>query len=723
MSVFRFPLFGGGARSRATVAGCLVLGSLTVAASGAAAGQQDAVKLSLRLAPGTAIVAPGSTFRVQLVAVMAEGWHLYSTTQPPGGPLATRITVTKGQVVTLDGKIDAPMPQVSFDQNFGMDTELFGGEVTFVLPLRVASDAKPGPQTITVDTYFQACNDQVCLPPRTVKAAVEIAIGGASSAVASSGGGATPIAPAPAVELPASKGDTAKIAPPQVAAAPVARPTEPPLSNSASPPAAQVEAAASPLLPSATTLVAETAPASNVAGPAGVVPEGSAGTADSAQSLWGFLWLAMTMGALSLLTPCVFPMIPVTVSYFTSQAAGSRKKAVGQALTYMVGIVLTFTALGMAMALLVGATSLNRFASSPWLNVVLGVLFVAFALSLFGFYDIQVPSGVLSKLDAATRRSGSGHVIGTLLMALTFTLTSISCTAPFIGTLLVMAAGGSWQWPLIGMLAFSTVLAFPFFVLALAPQLLARLPRSGGWMTAVKAMLGFIVIAASTKFFSSADAVWGWGLLTRDVVLASWVAIGLLMMAYILGLFRFQHDSPVRQVGIARLATAFVCGTLAFWLASGLAGKPLGELDALLPLPATATLAAASTRAGGELTWLVNDYEGALAEARRSNRRVFLDFTGYTCTNCKWMETNMFPRDDVRRELERFVRVRLYTDGAGELYEKQQKLQEEKFKTVAVPYYAVVESDGTTVRTFAGLTRDAAEFVQFLRQAQAALGA
>jgi thiol:disulfide interchange protein len=711
-----------GLTPRAPRARHLVIMAALVAVAGGAAGQQDPVKLSLRLAPGTVAMTPGSTFRVQLVATMDEGWHLYSITQPPGGPIATRITVSKGQVVTLDGKIEAPTPRVTFDQNFGMDTELYDGEVTFVLPLKVAADAKAGFQKITVDTYYQTCNDQFCLPPKTVKTAVDVKIEGTAPVVAGAG---VPVA-VPAAP-PAASGASDRAAKP-VAVQPVATTPAVNATRGGAPAGSAPATAAQPVpaagIPAQPTAVVPLVPAAQapVVQSAGTSVPGSsaAGPIDKSQSLWSFLWLAMTMGALALLTPCVFPMIPVTVSYFTSQAVGSRKKAVGQALTYMVGIILTFTALGMAMALLVGATSLNRFASSPWVNSLLGALFVGFALNLFGFYEIRIPSRLLTRLDAATRQSGGSHVTGTLLMALTFTLTSFTCTAPFIGTLLVMAAGGDWQWPLLGMVAFSTVLAFPFFILALMPQLLASLPRSGGWMNSVKVMMGFLVIAASTKFISNADVVWGWGFLTRDVVLGSWVAIALLMMGYILGMFGFQHDSPVKHVGIVRLATALVCGTLAFWLASGLTGKPLGELDALLPLPSQTAVAAAGTRGAGGLTWLVNDYDGALAEAQRTNRRVFLDFTGYTCTNCKWMETNMFPRDDVRRELERFVRVRLYTDGDGELYQKQQQMQQEKFKTVALPYYAVLEADGTTVATFPGLTRDPAEFVQFLRQAQTA---
>jgi thiol:disulfide interchange protein DsbD len=656
----------------AATAGLVLIG-------GAASTEIDPVKFTLRLAPGTAAIAPGSTFRVQLTAKMDEGWHLYSVTQPGGGPIATRVSVPKGQPVTLAGTIEAPPPRVVFDQNFGMDTELYDGEVTFGIPLKLAADANAGTRKIAVETYFQSCNDQMCLPPRTVKAEVEIKIEGAGAA---SGLASAAQPPSDTQARPASATDSqppaaAPVSAPQPAAGGTIAPTAPPVARTGSP-------------------------------------------IDTSQSLWSFLWLAMTMGALSVLTPCVFPMIPVTVSYFTSQAAGSRKKAVGQALTYMAGIVLTFTALGLAMALLVGATGLSRFAASPWVNLFLGVLFVAFALSLFGFYEIRIPSGVLTRLDAASQRPGGGRTVGTLLMALTFTLASVSCTAPFIGTLLVMAAGGDWQWPLAGMLAFSTVLAFPFFLLALMPQLLASLPRSGGWMTSVKVLMGFLVIAASTKFLSNADVVWGWGILTHDVVLAGWVAIGLLMMAYVLGMFRFQHDSPVKHVGIVRLAVALACGTLAFWLASGLTGKPLGDLDALLPLRSAATVTAAGAGGSAELTWLVNDFDGALVEARRTARRVFVDFTGYTCTNCKWMETNMFPRDDVRREMERFVRVRLYTDGAGDLYQKQQQMQQERFKTIALPFYAVLEADGTTVATFPGLTRDSAEFVRFLQQAQAA---
>lgn len=611
-------------------AACLVAAIAGLAMASRAAAQEDPVAWTLAKTPASATA--GQTFRIQLTATIEAGWHVYSVSQPPP-PIATRISLPKGQPFTLDGVVDAPAPHVAFDAGFGIDTESYAESAVFTLPIKVSAQAS-GRQVLRVQAYYQTCNDKFCLPPKTVTLETPIDVKAGKQA---GGTAEAPVTPASGTPVP------------------------------------------------------------------------------SRDSLLSFVWLAMMFGGLSLLTPCVFPMVPITVSYFTGHAAGSRGRAVRNASIYAVGIILTFTGFGLVLALLAGATSLNRFAANPWINLLITAIFVGFALNLFGFYEIRIPSGLLTRLDTATRTSAGGSLIGTLLMALTFTLASISCTAPFIGTLLVMAAGGDWQWPLIGMLAFSTVLAFPFFLLALMPQLLASLPRSGGWMNAVKVMLGFVVVAASTKFLSNADLVWGWGFLTRDVVLGSWVAVALLMMAYILGMFRFEHDSPVKHVGIVRLAFGLVCGTLAFWLASGLAGKPLGELDALLPLPLQA---AGATRAGGagELSWLVNDYDGALAEARRTSRRVFVDFTGYTCTNCKWMETNMFPRDDVRAELEKFVRLRMYTDGAGEIFQRQQRRQQAMFKTVALPYYAILEADGTPVATFPGLTRDPAEFVTFLKK-------
>ncbi|HEV8591365.1 MAG TPA: cytochrome c biogenesis protein CcdA, partial [Pyrinomonadaceae bacterium] len=223
--------------------------------------------------------------------------------------------------------------------------------------------------------------------------------------------------------------------------------------------------------------------------------------------LWAFLWLAVTLGALSLLTPCVFPMIPITVSYFTNHSSGSRAKAVRLATVYSIGIIATFTLLGMLLAIFVGAAGINLFAANPWINLLITGIFLFFAFNLFGAYEITIPSSILTRLDQLTRShegEGSG-VIGALLMGLTFTLTSFTCTSPFVGTILVSASQGNWQMPLIGMLAFSTVFAIPFFILALVPQWVSQLPRAGGWMNSVKVAMGFLEVAAAMKFISNVD--------------------------------------------------------------------------------------------------------------------------------------------------------------------------------------------------------------------------
>jgi thiol:disulfide interchange protein DsbD len=439
----------------------------------------------------------------------------------------------------------------------------------------------------------------------------------------------------------------------------------------------------------------------------------------------------MTFGALSLLTPCVFPMVPITVSYFTNHSASHRSGAVRDAGIYAIGIILTFTALGVLLAVLFGAAGISKFAASPWVNLAITAIFISFAMSLFGAYNLQVPSSVLTKLDAISRSKESGRIIGLLLMGLTFSLSSFTCTAPFVGTLLVMAAQGKWIYPIIGMLAFSTVFALPFFILALAPQLVSQLPKSGGWLNSVKVVMGLLEIAAAMKFLSNVDLVWRWGIFTREVVLASWLAVALLITVYLLGKFQLSHDSAVERIGAVRLLIALVSLAFSFYLLTGLFGRRLGELESFLP-PTTensssAVLAAgndtASVTTNGELTWITNDYDGALKRAKAKNKPVFIDFTGYTCTNCRWMEVNMFTKAPVKEELAKYVRVRLYTDGEGQPYEGFQQMQQERFGTVALPLYVVLDSDGISLVTFPGLSRSEAEFVSFLKTGQAKFGA
>jgi len=447
-------------------------------------------------------------------------------------------------------------------------------------------------------------------------------------------------------------------------------------------------------------------PADTRSGPTSTVEDMASAT--SASTLGAYLGLAALMGALSLLTPCVFPMVPITVSYFTNRGTTTRRQAVSQAAVYGAGIVMTFTAVGAILAMGFGAAGLNQFAANPWLNLGIAALFIVFALNLFGAFNLAMPSRFLS--SAAALDAGKGRYVGTLLMGLAFTLTSFTCTAPFLGTLLVVASQGDWVWPLAGLLVFSSVFALPFVLLAWAPQAIAALPRSGAWLLSVKAAMGLLELAAALKFLSNVDLIWGWGVFTRDVVITLWIVIGLVLVVYLAGRVRLGHAPRLSRPGATRWVTALAALALTVWLGTGLAGQRLGELEAFLP---PAELGGGTD---GELSWIVNDYDAALAAATASGQPILVDFTGYTCTNCRWMEANMFTRPEVEREMSRYVRVRLYTDGRGDEYLRFQALQRDTFGTVALPYYAVLSPDGTPVVAFGGLTRDAAHFVSFLQR-------
>lgn len=669
---------------RIAIAAILVTLSATVFA------QDEVVQWSAKLESARPL-KPGEKMFATLVAKIEEGWHVYSISQPPGGPMTTIISVPSGQVVRARDSVVGPMPQTAYDANFEMQTEFYEGSASFQVPLIVDEGAKGGPATVVIDVLYQTCNDRTCLPPTTVHVPLKVTIAAAPAKES-----AKPRAAATGANPPPNSGSTVPkksgkqvtpvgaeiIAQPTISSTPKNEPAAAPTGATPPPISPQPPPSPSPPLPR---------------------PE--------AQSLASFLWLAMGFGALSLLTPCVFPMIPITVSYFTGHAAASRGRAVKNALVYAVGIILTFTALGMILALAVGAGGVNLFAANPWVNLLITAIFLAFAMNLFGAFQIQIPSSVLTRLDKATSRAGGSEIIGTLLMGFTFTLTSFTCTAPFVGTLLVMAAQGRWHRPLVGMLAFSFVFALPFFFLAWMPQYLARLPKSGGWLNSVKVVMGFLEVAAAMKFLSNADLVWRWNIFTREVCLAVWVAIGVLTTLYLLGRFQMAHDTKVERVGALRITWTVITLTLTFYLLTGLFGRPLGELESFLP-PETAN--GTSGHNANELSWIVNNYEGALKQAQQERKRVFVDFTGYTCTNCRWMEANMFSRPEVRRELEQYVRVRLYTDGEGKLYQDQQKMQQRMFGTVALPYYAILDSDGKSLATFPGLTRNAAEFEDFL---------
>ena len=653
-----------------------------------AARAQNPVSLSMSVVP--AEVTAGGKVTARISASISGNWHMYSITQGAGGPIPTRITVADSPVFKAAGSPRGSAPKREMDPNFGIETEFYAGSASFTLPVSVNAGAAPGSETLTVNVRYQVCNETLCLPPRTLKVSSVVGI------------------------LPAKPNASATASPsptPTPAPSPSGTPTPSP---SPTPETGLNTDEAAPSDPAAETTGSD--PPGSAAVPSN---QSMAGRDVGQEALWSFLWLAIATGAISLLTPCVFPMIPITVSYFTNHAAGHRGLAIRDALLYALGIIFTFTAIGVTLAVVLGAAGINNFASSPYVNIAIAAIFIAFALSLFGAYELGIPSSVMTRVDAFARGKESSRIVGVLLMGFVFSLTSFTCTAPFVGSLLVLAAAGDWLYPIIGMLAFSTVFALPFFVLALAPQLVAQLPRSGGWLNSIKVVMGFLEIAAAMKFISNVDLVLHWGIFTREVVLASWVAIALMITLYLLGLFQLSLDSKPERLGAVRVMCAFLFLSLSCYLLTGLFGARLGELESFLPIATEQSTAGlnSSPSTKSEAEWMKNDYEGALAKAKSEGKSVFIDFTGYTCTNCRWMEANMFPRPEVAAEMGRFVKVQLFTDGDGEIYEKQQKFQEEKFGTVALPLYAIVDPAGSMLATFPGLTRDKEEFLRFLRSA------
>lgn len=420
----------------------------------------------------------------------------------------------------------------------------------------------------------------------------------------------------------------------------------------------------------------------------------------------GFLWIAASAGALSLIAPCVLPALPLTTGYFAQRRATSGSTALAEAALFALGIVASFTGLGLALAALVGAGALGRLAADPWVNIVIAAMFVVFALSLVGTLDLALPASWIERADRGSR--AHARRTGPLLMGVAFTLVTFTCTAPFVGSLLVAASAGDWKQPVAGMLVYSIVFAIPFFLLALAPRAAQKLPRSGRWMTDVRMALAAIELAVAIKFIANAAEVWGSSVFSRERILLAWVILAGSIGGLIMWRARSSQTTGSRMQRFAFGAIALM-GTA--WLTTGLRGRPMGVLEALLP-------SARATEVS--LPWIVNDLDGALARGRTLNRPVLVDFTGYTCGNCRWMESHIFSRVTVQRAMQPYVLARLYTDGEGAIYEKQQRIQQDMFGTVALPFYAVLDASGRSRATFVGVTRDSEKFVRFLRSAGAA---
>ncbi len=618
-----------------------------MACAGAAQAQiHDPVQWKLAFDESEA--APGGKAVARLTAVIDDTWHIYSSTTPEGIPLA--VEVAENDAVR-NWRVYQPEPEVVFDPNFQADVEWYSHKPVFLVELVLAPEAT-GRVDVDVGVRYGACDPRQCLPPKRKSASASLTV--------------TPGAPVSRAEIPTGY-------------QPVIRTLSPSEST----------------LPPATASVASSAPAEFGSGEEGLV---------------AFALMALGFGFVAVLTPCVFPMIPIYIGSFMGDGERSWKSVLAQASLFCFGVIVLFTSIGAALSAFMGPFGLSEIGSHAWVNLMIFAIMSAFALSMLGAFEITIPSAWTT---AASARSAGSGVAATLMLSLVFTLASFACTGPFIGSLLAGSLGeGGAAYPTIGMGLFSVGLSTPFFMLALFPALMNRLPRSGGWLSVSKRVAGLVILAIALKYLSNADKVLGWHLLGREVFLAAWFALGIGGALYVWGILRLNDDSPSQGIGLVRLGTGLFLLAFALRLVPGMFGGRLGELEAFIPEVSRSSLLAG---AAGEPAWIKDDYEGAREQARFQDKTLLVSFTGYSCSNCRWMKANMFTKPAVSDLVREFVLVELYTDGYDEKSELHQQLQVEKFQSSSIPFYALIRADGSVGAVFSGQTRDVEEFLAFLR--------
>lgn len=479
------------------------------------------------------------------------------------------------------------------------------------------------------------------------------------------------------------------------------------------------------------------------------------GTDMESKSIWGFFLLSFVLGLAAILTPCVFPMIPMTVSFFM-QGQTSKFNSIVKALIFGISIVLLYTSVGLIVSLTSAGADFTTGLSTHWIpNTIFFALFLAFAASFFGMFEIILPSGLANKAD---RQVDKGGFLASFFMAFTLVIVSFSCTGPIVGALLVKAAAGDVLEPLIGMFAFGLAFALPFTLLAIFPGMLKNLPKSGGWMNAVKVVLGFIILAFSLKFISNIDQTYHLGILSRDVYLAIWIVLFILMGIYLLGRIKFSHDSDLPHVSVPRLVLAIASFTFALYLLPGLFGADLNAVSALIPpksaqqfdisksqiitVPGSGELEPTSlceTPKYSDILHLPHglegyfDYEQGMACAKKMNKPVLLDFKGHACSNCKEMENKVWSDPEVLKRLQNdYIIIALYVDDRTKLPEdewvtstidgkvkktigkKYADFQISKYNINSQPYYVLVDTDGETLVNPKGHDLNIDNFIKFL---------
>lgn len=638
---------------------------------------------------------------VQFTAKANKGWHLYDMDLPEGGPISTRFTFDIKQGVELIG---APTPSVApqkiFDEMFNMELRWYAGTVTFTQKINVTDPKK---FKLEGEVEFMACNDETCLPPERIpfsfnnKHVAKTVITDRTEQMETTVTEADSAGDMTETDLPA-----------ELAAVTAWNPQPRPNSSREEEPAVE-----------STDLWEPVTEALKNYGDA---------TANTTDLSLLYIFLAgLAGGVIALLTPCVWPMIPLTVSFFLKRNH-SKKKAVGEALIYGLSIIIIYLTMGLLITGIFGASALNDLSTNAVFNTIFFLLLVVFAISFFGAFEMVLPASWTNKMDSKTD-TASG-MLSIFFMAFTLVLVSFSCTGPIIGTLLVEAASeGVAVGPAVGMFGFALALAIPFALFAVFPNLLQNMPKSGGWLNSVKVVLGFLELALAFKFLSVADLAYGWRILDREVFLVIWIVIFALLGCYLLGKIKFKHDSDLPYVSVPRLFMAIVSFAFAIYMIPGLWGAPLKAISAFAPPLFTQDFSLYDD----EVHAAFDEYETGLTYAKKVHKPVLIDFSGFGCVNCRKMEAAVWTDPKVKQLLEeKFVLITLMVDDKTKLPEpieinengkkrtlktvgdKWSYLQRHKFGANAQPFYVILDGDGGLLSPSYAYNEDVPAYIRFL---------
>ena len=643
---------------------------------------------------------------IVFTATADKGWHLYDMNLPEGGPVSTSFTFE-----TLNGAelIGQPVPSVKpttvYDEQFAMNLRWYPGTVSFTQKLKVTDPAKFKAEG---EVEFMACNDETCLPPDQIPFSfdkksihVDPALAANSSTTEVDKEDATAIQP-----------DTQIVA------------KEANEINTKDPAEKETPATTSPKASDSLT------DSPNLWSP--VIDQlksfGDA-TVSAADTSWLFIFFAGFLGGLiALLTPCVWPMIPMTVSFFLKRTK-DRKKAIRDAITYGLSIIVIYLVMGLLITGIFGASALNDLSTNAIFNILFFLLLVVFAVSFFGAFELVLPASWTSKLDS--KADSTTGVLSIFFMSFTLVLVSFSCTGPIIGTLLVQAASmGTAVGPAIGMFGFALALSIPFSVFAIFPNMLQSMPKSGGSLNSVKVVLGFLELALALKFLSVADLAYGWRLLDREAFIVLWIVIFSLLGVYLLGKIKFSHDSEVKYVSVPRLFMAIISFAFAIYMVPGLWGAPLKAISAFAPPLYTQDF----NLYKNEVHAAFDDYESGMAYAKKVNKPVMIDFSGFGCVNCRKMEASVWTDPKVKQMLENdYVLITLMVDDKTKLPQpieiqengktrklktigdKWSYLQRSKFGSNAQPFYILLNDEGQPLGPSYAFNEDVSKYIQFLQ--------